>query len=168
MVTIPDFFVGSILSAFGIERVVGAGLVSVCQLPFSWQLDVFGRGVNTVFIHATKYGGKTKLGCVLSCISACPRDCQGDSVFLTWPGRRYCPTSWVPRGLDGIRTVGAILPALGFALLLGQMAIRKYLPFLIIGYVLFAYLGMSVIGISIVAVAIAVLYMQLKGGAENA
>ncbi len=66
--------------------------------------------------------------------------------------------------MAGMRTVGAVLPALGFALLLGQLPVRKYLPFLVIGYVLFAYLNVPVIGISIIAVALAALYIQLKGG----
>jgi mannose/fructose/N-acetylgalactosamine-specific phosphotransferase system component IIC len=177
--TIPDFFVGSILgTAFGIVTgSVETGLaIGMSVALLMMQLDVFGRGVNTVFIHAAdKYVEDANWGRVtlMHILGHMPWGLtRAIPVFLAlWLGQDavIAFTNWVPQWfMDGIRTVGAILPALGFALLLGQMAIRKYLPFLIIGYVLFAYLGMSVIGISIVAVAIAVLYMQLKGGAENA
>jgi PTS system mannose-specific IIC component len=70
--------------------------------------------------------------------------------------------------MGGMRTVGAVLPALGFALLLSQLPVKKYFPFLILGYVFFAYLGVPVIGIAIAAIAITTIYSRMKAGGQNA
>lgn len=177
--TIPDFHVGAILgTAFGIVTgSIETGLaIGMSAALLMMQLDVFGRGVNTAFIHAAdRYVEEARWSSVtaMHILGHTPWGLtRVIPVFLAlWLGQDavIAFTDWVPEWfMRGMQTVGSILPALGFALLLGQMPIRKYLPFLVIGYVLFAYLGVSVIGISILAVALAVLYMQLKGGTENA
>jgi PTS system mannose-specific IIC component len=63
---------------------------------------------------------------------------------------------------NGIRAVGGILPALGFAMLLKIMPVSKYPAFLILGFVMFAYLKIPLLGIAIIAIAIALLFQSLK------
>ncbi|HTX79005.1 MAG TPA: PTS sugar transporter subunit IIC, partial [Longilinea sp.] len=63
---------------------------------------------------------------------------------------------------NGIKTVGGILPALGFAMLLKIMPVEKYPAFLILGFVLFAYLKIPLLGIAIAAVAIALIFQSVK------
>ncbi|TME96236.1 MAG: PTS sugar transporter subunit IIC, partial [Chloroflexi bacterium] len=58
-------------------------------------------------------------------------------------------------------------PALGFALLLTMLPVRRFWPFLIIGFALFAYLKMPIIGIALVAVAIAFLYQMMQSPAAG-
>ncbi len=177
--TIPDFHVGAILgTAFGIiTGSIETGLaIGMSAAVLMMQLDVLGRGVNTVFIHgADRYVEENNMRGVttMHLLGNIPWGVtRAIPVFLAlWLGQDavIAFTEWMPEWfMAGMRTVGAVLPALGFALLLGQLPVRKYLPFLVIGYVLFAYLNVPVIGISIIAVALAALYIQLKGGAEHA
>jgi mannose/fructose/N-acetylgalactosamine-specific phosphotransferase system component IIC len=61
-----------------------------------------------------------------------------------------------------------MLPALGFALLLSQINVKKYWPYLLIGFVLFAYLNMSLIGIALIALAVSIIIMHMEGRSSNA
>lgn len=63
--------------------------------------------------------------------------------------------TWLKNGLS---VVGALLPAVGFALLLSYMDIKNYWPFMFAGYSLFAYLGMPTLGLAIIGCAVAYLY----------
>jgi PTS system mannose-specific IIC component len=69
---------------------------------------------------------------------------------------------------NGITVVGAILPAVGFALLLSYMDIKKYWPFLILGYVLFAYLSLPTLGLAFMGIIAGYLYaFKLKKTDDN-
>ena len=63
---------------------------------------------------------------------------------------------------DGLRTVGSALPAVGFALLLSYMDIKKFWPFMVLGYVLFAYLGLGTIGLALIGAAAGALYTTFQ------
>ena len=71
--------------------------------------------------------------------------------------------AWLSKGLT---VAGNMLPAVGFAMILNMMAKKEAIPFVMIGYVLFAYLGMPTMAIAITAGAIAliVFFNQGKGG----
>jgi mannose/fructose/N-acetylgalactosamine-specific phosphotransferase system component IIC len=70
---------------------------------------------------------------------------------------------------NGMTAVGHVLPALGFALLLTMLPLRRYWPYLLIGFVAFAYLNVPIIGIAILAVAIGFLIntLQTRRGEAN-
>lgn len=59
--------------------------------------------------------------------------------------------------IDGMKTAGGLLPALGLAILLRYMPFSDNVAFAIIGFVLASYLGMSILGISLIGFAIAIL-----------
>ena len=65
---------------------------------------------------------------------------------------------------NGLRVVGKVLPAVGFALLLSYMDLKKYWPFFVIGFVLFAYAGMGTVALALVGLAAASFFV--KGGVE--
>lgn len=78
--------------------------------------------------------------------------------------------------LAGFRNAGNVLPALGFAILLRSMNLKRHLQYLIIGFVLFAYMGVGVIGAALAAVALAMMSyynnqriadIQKQGGVED-
>jgi len=58
--------------------------------------------------------------------------------------------------------VGAILPAVGFAMLLKIMPVGRYWYMLLIGFVLFAYLKVPLLGIALFGLAIAFLFETLR------
>lgn len=63
--------------------------------------------------------------------------------------------AWLKQGLQ---VISHLLPAVGFALLLTYMDIKKYWPFMIIGYVAYAYFGVPTMAIALLGIAIAYLY----------
>jgi PTS system N-acetylgalactosamine-specific IIC component len=71
---------------------------------------------------------------------------------------------------NGLGVAGGMLPAVGFAMILNMMGKKETIPFVLIGYVLFAYLGLPTMAIAITAGAIAliVFFNQGKGGAAAA
>ena len=178
--TIPDFQTGAILgTAFGALGSTGgeAGLaIAIPAAMLMTQLDVLGRATTTVFIHgADNYieKGNWRGMTLMHLLGQLPWGLtRAIPIFLAiWLGQGPVTSfmEWSPEWfMDGMRTVGAVLPALGFALLLSQLPIKKHFPFLILGYVFFAYLGVPVIGIAIAAIAIATIYMKMKVGEQNA
>lgn len=173
--TIPDFMTGAILgTAFGALPGVGleGGLaVAVPAALLMTQLDVLGRATTTLFIHGADkavargdakavtwwhLGGHLPWGLT-----------RAIPIFLAvWLGAEPVQNfiAWVPAHfMKAMRLTGAMLPALGFALLLSMMPVKKYWPFAIIGFVLFAYLKMPMVGIALMSVAVGVLYLSLKG-----
>ncbi len=70
---------------------------------------------------------------------------------------------------SSIEVVGAMLPAVGFGMLLSYMDIKHYWPFMIIGYVLYAYLALPTLGLAMFGIAIAYLYaFKLKKSEDSA
>lgn len=176
--TIPDFMTGAILgTAFGaLSGSVEAGLaVAVPASLLMTQLDVLGRAVTTVFIHgADKYveRGDVRGVTLMHLLGQLPWGLtRAIPVFLAvWLGSGPVQSfiHWMPEWFsNGISVTGKILPALGFALLISQLPVRKYWPFLVLGYVLFAYLKVPTLGIALVGAALASLYLSLKGGEEH-
>jgi PTS system N-acetylgalactosamine-specific IIC component len=68
--------------------------------------------------------------------------------------------AWLTKGLG---VAGNMLPAVGIAMILKVMAKKEVIPFVMIGYVLFAYLGMPTMAIAIAAAAIALIVFFNKG-----
>ncbi len=62
--------------------------------------------------------------------------------------------------IDGMKTAGGLLPALGLAILLRYMPFNDNIAYAIIGFVFAAYLNVSILGISILGFAIAILIYQ--------
>lgn len=171
--TIPDFQTGSIVGvAVGaLGGGLGAGLaVGIPTALLMTQMDVIGRAVTTFFIHAgdryANEGNETGLS-AMHLLGQIPWGLtRAIPVFLAvWLGAGPIQSvikaspAWFEKGLI---TTGHILPALGFALLLTMLPIRRYWPFLLVGFVLFAYLSMPIIGIALLAVAIGFLVNALQ------
>lgn len=74
---------------------------------------------------------------------------------------------WVSKGLNG---VAALLPALGFALLMKIIMNGSLWPYFIIGFVPAAFVGfdMNMVGMAAIAVAIALIIFQVKSGQGQA
>lgn len=73
---------------------------------------------------------------------------------------------WVQNGLNG---VAALLPALGFAMLLDVIMTTKLIPFLILGFVPAAFVGhdLTMIGIAAIAIAIALVTFTIYRDLEQ-
>ncbi|MGG7955223.1 PTS sugar transporter subunit IIC [Klebsiella aerogenes] len=67
--------------------------------------------------------------------------------------------TWIPASImNGLKVAGGVLPALGIAILLRYLPIKKNISFLILGFFLSAYLKVPVLGAALLGLAI-VLYV---------
>lgn len=66
---------------------------------------------------------------------------------------------WVTNGLS---IAAGMLPVVGIGMLMRYMPVKKFLPFILIGFVLSAYLNVPVLGIAIVGFAAAFWYFTTE------
>jgi mannose/fructose/N-acetylgalactosamine-specific phosphotransferase system component IIC len=177
--TIPDYqtggIIGTTLAAAGGASLAEATAVGITiGLPAAVllaSLDPIGRFLPTFWIHrADRHAAMAN-----------PRGLgvMHWTAFIPWAAVRVIPTFLaalalstssvasfqenIPQGfVNGMILVGSILPAVGFAMLLRIMPVRRYWYFLLFGFVLFAYLNMPLLGIALFGLAIAILYITLK------
>ena len=179
--TIPDFqtgaIVGTAIGALGGGFAAGFAIAVPTALLMT-QMDVLGRAVTTVFIHGADHyveEGNERGVSAMHLLGQLPWGLsRAIPVFLAvWLGAgpiqsliKAAP-AWFN---SGMAAVGHVLPALGFALLLSMLPLRRFWPFLLIGFVLFAYLSIPIIGIAILAVAVGFLvnWVQQTRSAVNA
>lgn len=170
--TIPDFQTGAIVgTAIG---ALGGGFsagfaVAVPTALLMTQMDVLGRAVTTIFIHGADHyaeEGNQRGISTMHLLGQLPWGLtRAIPVFLAvWLGAgpiksliNTAPT-WFSHGMT---VAGHVLPALGFALLLTMLPLRRFWPYLFIGFLLFAYLKMPIIGIALLAVALAFIVNQI-------
>lgn len=63
---------------------------------------------------------------------------------------------------DGLKVASGILPAVGMAMLLKMMNLKKYWPFFLLGFVFAVYMKIDVLAISLIGLAIACALYYLK------
>jgi len=174
--TIPDFITGTIFGTVVGSKAgnIDAGIVVAQGIALLMsQMDILGRATTTVFQHLAegalaknsiaKMELYTILGTLPWILSRAIPVVLGmilidNVVVLT---NFATSVNWIANGL---KVVGKILPAVGFALLLSYMDLKKYWPFFIIGFVLYAYAGMGTIALALVGLAAASFFV--KGGLE--
>lgn len=172
--TVPDFLSGSIMgTAFAIMSAQGAEYGVALAVPIGLlltQLDVVGRMINVVFQHRAERcadRGDDK-GVELSNILG----------ILPWTLTRMIPVflglffgeavvnvinSAIPAWLmSGLKYAGGLLPAMGIALLMRYLPVKKFFAYYILGFVLMAYLPTSftILGVSLVGLALAAIQMS--------
>jgi mannose/fructose/N-acetylgalactosamine-specific phosphotransferase system component IIC len=177
--TIPDYQTGAIIGTalaaagtgdLGAKAAIGL-TIGVPAAILLASLDPIGRFLPTFWIHrADAYAAEGNSGGL---------SLMHWTAFIPWALVRAIPTflaalagstdtvkslqdsipAWFT---DGMTLVGAILPAVGFAMLLKIMPVGRYWYFLLIGFVLFAYLKVPLLGIALFATAIAFLFEALR------
>jgi len=65
---------------------------------------------------------------------------------------------------DGLTVAGAVLPALGFALLMNTLVTPALMPFFFIGFLLAAYTNFGVLGVALLGFMIAAVLVMREGG----
>lgn len=74
----------------------------------------------------------------------------------------------VPKWItDGLTVAGGLLPVVGIAMLLHYMPLKKFLPFLIAGFVLAAFLKLPIIGIALLGLGAAYWYFETEVAKNN-
>lgn len=175
--TVPDYLSGAIIGTaytiisgkgveYGIAIAVPIGLLLT-------QLDILGRMSNVIFQHkADKYAENGYYRGVEICniLGIIPWTLSrlipvsiglifGDTVITTI--NAFIP-NWF---MNGLKAAGALLPAMGIAILMRYLPLKSYFPYFIIGFVAIAFSSgnMSVLGIALLGFAFASLhYFRVK------
>lgn len=179
--SIPDFMTGSIIgTAFGVISGKGIEFAIGLAVPIGLllvQLDVLARFTNTFFQHrADKYAdeGNFKKVETMNILGIIPWGLSRaipvfiallfgheivDSLVKVFP-------AWL---MSGLSVAGRVLPALGIAILLRYLPVKKYSAYLLIGFVLAAYLKIPMVGVAIIGLALGLLvYQRSQREAQNA
>lgn len=172
--TVPDFLSGAIMgTAYAIMSGQGAEYGIGIAVPIGLlltQLDILGRMTNTFFQHrADRYAEEGNYKGVEMC------NVLG---ILPWTLSRVIPVfiglafgeqvvnainTWIPTwAMAGLKAAGAILPAMGIAILMRYLPIKKFWPYFLIGFVLLAFGSQffSVLGVALVGLALAAIYVM--------
>lgn len=174
--TVPDYLSGAIMgTTYAIISGQGAEYGIALAIPIGLlltQMDILGRMSNSFFQH---YADRC----------ASKGDYKGVERanllgLLPWTLSRAIPVSLglffgeaVVKGINaiipvwfmtGLKTAGAILPAMGMAILMRYLPIKKYYPYFIIGFVLIAYGGsnFTVMAAALVGLALAALHLSRR------
>ena len=180
--TVPDFLSGAIMgTAYAIMSGKGAEYGIGLAVPIGLlltQLDILARMANTFFQRkADNYAKDGNIKGVELC------NVLG---ILPWTLSRVIPVyvglalgekvvtvlnEIIPVWLmNGLRAAGAILPAMGIAILMRYLPLKKYWPHFIIGFVLMAYFAASftVLGVALVGLALAAMHVMNQNARANA
>ena len=181
--TIPDWITGSLFGTVvaaqmtkggtDFDTAYNSGIAVATSLSLLMsQMDILGRATTTVFQHLgenalakndlKKFEAVTLCGVLPWALSRMIPVFLGMilSSEVTKLAEFATSIAWFSNGL---KVVGGVLPAVGFALLLSYMDLTKYWPFLILGFVLFAYAGMGTIALALVGLAAAGLFVGVGG-----
>jgi len=171
--TIPDYLSGAIMgTTYAIISGQGAEYGIALAIPIGLlltQMDIFGRMTNSFFQHYAErraeegdYRGVERANLLGSLPWIFSRVipvfiglCFGETVVN---GINAIIPAWF---MVGLKTAGAILPAMGMAILLRYLPIKKYYPYFIIGFVMIAYGSDSytVMAAALVGFALAALHL---------
>lgn len=168
--TPPDTISGAIIgTAFGILSGQGetAGIaIAVPIAVATQQLDVLAKTLDVYFVkkadNDAKNGDYSKIGfyhysslILITLFKIVP-------IFLAiMLGGEYVADLFAkvpPIVMQGLNSAGALLPSIGFGMLLNMMLKKNMWVFLLIGFICSVYGGMSTIGISLVGIAVSYFY----------
>ena len=176
--TMPDYTTGAVvgtafaaLSKLPPTAAIAAGMaVAVPVSLFMIQADILAGSLDTLFIHGADRAIErqdeaafTRWHLFGQLPFGLPRAIP--VFFAVWLGSGPVQVllnnipAWLTQGLG---TMGRVLPALGFGILLTFLPIEKWWAFFVLGFVMFAYLNVPLLGISFAALAVIIIYFSLK------
>lgn len=176
--SIPDFMTGALLgTVFGVISGKGLEFALGLAVPiglFLVQLDILARFSNTYFQHkADKYAEAGNIRGIerMNLLGALPWGLsRAIPVFIALIFGSDIVQSLLkvfPNWLmGGLKVSGGILPALGIAILLRYLPTKKYIAYLIMGFVLAAYLKIPMVGVALAGLAIAIINYN-KGSSKS-
>ena len=183
--SIPDFLSGAIIgTAIAVKTndpalgIATAAIIGTLLMQF----DVFARMINVFFKHmadgAAEQGDPNGvdraniLGSITWALSRAIPVCIG-LILLRVSDIGPEIAKIIPKFLmDGLRFAGGLLPAMGIAILMRYLPLKKFFPFYILGFAIMAYASslFSIFGVALIGLALAAIYLIFtnKGlGAKN-
>lgn len=170
--SIPEYGVATIVSIFIATRTgVSTGEAVAVGLPvgmLTLQLDVVVKYVNTFFahweqrlLHQKKFSQMQGVYILSILIWSLKYIIPVFAVIIFGAPLVNLVTKLIPTWFTtGLEVAGNMLPVLGVGLLLHYMPVKKYLSFLLIGFVLSAYLKLPILGVALLSAAFAYIIFQ--------
>lgn len=170
--SIPDYMTGALLgTVFAVQSGQGAEFGITLAIPIGLlmiQLDILQRFTNIFFQHRAEkliekgdYAGAARMNLLGFIPQSLSRMLPVFLALIFGSTFVEMVVNNLPMWLmDGLKTAGGILPAIGIAILLRYLPVMKNFAFLIIGFVLSAYLKIPVLGIALVGLAFAIFIFQ--------
>jgi len=173
--SVPDFLSGAIIgTAVGVgTKNVELGLAAGTAVGLLLlQLDVFARMIHVVFQTAAEKAADE------GNVTAVSRNALLGAI--TWALSRALPVliglilisvspelgrigEVIPKFImDGLRFAGGLLPAMGIAILMRILPLKKFWPFYLLGFAIMAYASslFSIFGVSLIGLVLAALYIM--------
>lgn len=172
--SIPDYFTGAVVgTAFAVTSGGGMEVGLAISVPVALlmvQMDVLGRFCNTFFQHMAEKGAeernykKTEWGNLLGILPwGLSRAIPIFLVLLLGEGIVEDLLALAPEWLmNGLQVAGGMLPAVGIAILLKYMPVKKLWMFTLLGFVLASYLGLAVLAVALLGLVIAATVFMMK------
>jgi PTS system mannose-specific IIC component len=170
--SIPDYMTAALLGTmFGVVSGQGLTFAIGLAVPIGLllvNLDVLARFTNTIFQHkADKYALKGDIKGIerMNILGVLPWGLsRALPTFLACIfGSTICGTivkdlpTWL---MSGLKTSGGILPVVGIAILLRFLPAKRYIAYLIIGFIAAAYLKVPMVGVALAGLALAFIEYQ--------
>lgn len=176
----PNYTIGSILgAAFAIHSGQGLGTALLVAIPAALLgsfFELLAKTVSVFFVNAAdryaERGDDRAIAWLLHLGNAV--HFLADAVptfFALWLGIDAVKalTASIPAWLQhGINTAGAVLPALGFALLLNSLVTPALFPLFFIGFLLAVYTKFNVLGVALLVAMVVVVLERQRAQAEPA
>jgi PTS system mannose-specific IIC component len=175
--SVPDFLSGAIIGTVvgiatgNVELGLAAGTAVGLLLM---QFDVFARMINLFFKHMADAAAE----------NGDPNGVDRANILgsISWALSRAIPVfigllllsgspelgnidQIIPKFImDGLRFAGGLLPAMGIAILMRYLPLKKFFPFYILGFVIMAYASslFTIFGVSLIGLALAAIFMMLN------
>lgn len=176
----PNYGLATIIGTFiavrtntGIEAAIAVGLpVGLLAI----QLEVVVRIINNFMVHKMQdYNNAGQWGKMNTIAWVGPLLCALQTALPTIVVVAFGADvvnfilqvipAWVT---DGLSIAAGILPVVGIGMLMRYMPIKKFLPFVLAGFVFSAYMGLPVLGIAILGFAAAFWYFMSELNKANA
>jgi mannose PTS system EIID component len=182
--SIPDFMTGAVVgtalaSQLGLPLAESVAAGIAVAIPISLimtQADLLAFTINLPFLHrADRYleehneKGITYMHLLTMIPLGLCRAIPTFFVILLGATPIQNLFNVIPGWLNhGLTSIGTLLPALGFGILLTMLPLKKWWAFFLIGFSLFAYLHVPLIGIAIFAVSLVMIYISQRPADKSA
>lgn len=168
--SVPEYSTAAII-ATTIAVVTGKGMEAglAIGLPVAMlgvQLDVFAKILNGFVVRTSQnYANKKRFWKDDKNIDGRSSNYRTDSAIPVFLAISMGPEivnkileitpSWF---ISGLTIAGKVLPAVGIAMLLNYMPVRKYVYYLFLGFFFAAYLGVPILGVTIIGLIASMKY----------
>lgn len=168
--SVPEYSTAAII-ATTIAVVTGKGMEAglAIGLPVAMlgvQLDVFAKILNGFVVRTSQnYANKKDFGKMIKILMVGPLITGLTAAIPVFLAISMGPEivnkilaitpSWF---ISGLTIAGRVLPAVGIAMLLNYMPVRKYVYYLFLGFFFAAYLGVPILGVTIIGLIASMKY----------